>query len=77
MKYKNEILEVLEMMGIYIDDADSELNLQEYIMDSLQFITFIVNLEEKLEFTFPDEYLIYESIGNINILNDIIEQVKK
>ena len=77
MKYKNEILEVLEMMGIYIDDADSELNLQEYIIDSLQFITFIVNLEEKLEFTFPDEYLIYESIGNINILNDIIEQVKK
>lgn len=77
MKYRDDILEVLENMGIYIDQDEELIDLQAYIVDSIQFITFIVNLEEKLEFTFPDEYLLYESIASIDLLCEIIEQAKK
>lgn len=77
MKYRTEIIEILESMGIYVNQEEVSINLQEYIVDSIEFITFIVNLEEKLNFTFPDEYLIYESIATIDLLCEIIEKAKQ
>ena len=76
MKYREVVIEILENMGIYVDQEEESINLHEYIVDSIQFITFIVNLEERLEFTFPDEYLLYDSIATIELLCDIIEQAK-
>ena len=76
MKYRGVVIEILENMGIYVDQEEESINLHEYIVDSIQFITFIVNLEERLEFTFPDEYLLYDSIATIELLCDIIEQAK-
>lgn len=76
MEYKKVVVEVLESMGIYIDPEEESISLHEYIVDSIQFITFIVNLEEKLEFTFPDEYLLYDSIATIDLLCEIIDQAK-
>ena len=77
MKYRTEIIEVLESMGIYVNQEEVPINLQEYIVDSIEFITFIVNLEEKLNFTLPDEYLVYESIATIDLLCEIIEKAKQ
>lgn len=74
--YRKAIIEVLENMGICLDYEDESICLHDYIIDSIQFISFIVNLEEKLEFVFPDEYLLYDSIATIDILCEIIDQAK-
>ena len=77
MKYKDMVIEVLDSMGIFIDPEEAPINLQEYIVDSIQFVSFIVNLEEKLNFTFPDEYLLYDTIATLDLLCEIIEHAKK
>ena len=74
MKYREQICEVLEDMGIYIsDDEVEDFSLQTYILDSIQFISLIVNLEDKIGFAFPDELLQYDSIGSVSNLSQIIE----
>lgn len=77
MNYRDKVIEVLEEMGILIDEEDDTVALQDYIVDSVQFISLIVNLEEKLDFVFPDEYLVYESISTLETLCNIIEQSKE
>lgn len=71
------IIEVLESMGIQIDAASDEIPLQEYIVDSIQFITFVVNIEEKFNIVFPDEYLLYDSISTMEILCEIIKNAQE
>ena len=77
MNYRDKVIEVLEEMGILIDEEDDTVALQDYIVDSVKFISLIVNLEEKLDFVFPDEYLVYESISTLETLCNIIEQSKE
>lgn len=72
MNYKDVIISVLDEMGIFIDVTE-EVCLNDYIADSIQFIQFIVALEEALGFEFPDEYLNYESMESMEKLLAIIE----
>lgn len=71
------VIEVLESMGIQIDANSDEIPLQEYIVDSIQFITFVVNIEEKFNIVFPDEYLLYDSISTMDILCEIIKNAQE
>ena len=77
MNYKNEVLDVLEDIGIYIEDTGETILLQDYIIDSIQFITLIVKIEEKLDFVFPDEYLLYDSISTLEMFCNIIDNAKQ
>lgn len=75
MKYREQIVQVLEEMGILVEKDEMDVNLQEFIVDSIQFITFIVNVEEKLNLTFPDEYLNYDSIETLAKFCDILQNI--
>ena len=51
------ITNVLDEMGLVVIEANLEdYNLQDYIIDSLQYIDFIVRIEEKLEVQLPDDF---------------------
>lgn len=67
-KVKEVIWGIFDEFGIYLDasDADADIDLREYIVDSLQFIYFIVELEEQLNISIPDELLTYDNISSIN-----------
>lgn len=67
-KVKEVILGIFDEFGIYLDasDAEADIDLREYIVDSLQFIYFIVELEERLNISIPDEFLTYDSVSSIN-----------
>ena len=69
------IVDSLEKVGICIDvnyDAlesdDYDINLQEYVTDSITFITFVLSLEENLGIELPDDMLFYERISSIKAL---------
>ena len=76
MDTKEKILFVLEEMGINLENADDVTPLQKYIVDSIQFITFIISLEEKFSFVFPDEFLSYDSISTLGALCQIIDDAQ-
>lgn len=78
MNIKGNVLSILEQNGIYIkQDADVDIDLRDYIADSFQFITFIVELEEQIGIEFPDEFLTIEKLSSLNGFANIIEAVMK
>ena len=55
------IVNTLEEMGLIVLDAEEDdFSLQDYIIDSMQFIDFIVRIEDKLNVQLPDDFLDYE-----------------
>lgn len=65
---KNYIFDIFDKSGIYIDSSEMEqdLDLREYLVDSIQYVYFIVELEERLGLELPDEVLIYDNLASIN-----------
>lgn len=77
---REEILSCFSNLGIIIDDAETNFTLAEYLVDSVAFISFLVELEQKFDIEISDEYLIQGRIENfediVNIVEDLIS-VKK
>jgi acyl carrier protein len=68
MNIREKILSVLEENGIFFDwkSEDRDSDMREYITDSLQFMSFIVELEKELDIEFPDEALVYDNLASLN-----------
>lgn len=61
----NIVLKVLEeKMGIVVLDNQNDFTLSDYITDSMNFILFIVSLEETLGVELPDDFLDNEIMGS-------------
>ena len=77
MDVREKLLNILEDSGIFIDrdniQSENDIDLREYITDSIQFISFIVEIEKELNMEFPDEYLLYDKIASLNGFSAIIE----
>lgn len=65
---KKYIFDILEESGIYFDsgEVEEDVDLREYLVDSLQYIYLIVELEERLGVELPDEVIIYDNFISIN-----------
>ena len=63
---KEKIISALEESGVLIDGSIEEANINQYFDDSIQFMTFLVNLENIFEIEFPNELLVFENFDNIN-----------
>lgn len=68
MNIKKSILEVLEQVGIYIDNENQALD-----FDSLQYITLIVELEERFQISIEDEYLYQAEVISLNSINNMVD----
>ena len=67
------ILESLEELGIYVDETEEDIDINEYGIDSFIYISFIVSLEEKMEISFPDELLLFDKFSSINGFANIVK----
>lgn len=79
---KNEIIDLiykaLENIGIMHDEMfNEETDLNEWIVDSIMFISFIVELENIFEIQLPDPLLQHETISSVRGLADIIMELKE
>ena len=74
---KKCIFEILDENGIYIDfdEMEKDLDLRDYLLDSLQYIYFVVELENKLGIELPDEILIYDFLSSINGFVNMVQDV--
>lgn len=70
---KELIYNILIAMGIYIEKTNKDVDLTEYITDSLDYISFFVELEEALDIELPDDLFLMDTIKSINALSQKIE----
>lgn len=72
MNIKTEIERIFEENGINITDPDSLDNI-----DSIQYVTIIVEIEQFFNITLPDYFLVNNALADfqklINIVTDIYE----
>jgi len=67
-----QILEVFHANGVMLTEADYSLPLE---IDSVQFISILVGIEEKFGIEIPEQYMNREE--NLNTFNDFVEMVQK
>ena len=67
------IIEILYEEGLAIEYNDKDLDLRDYIADSIQFISFIVAVENKFNIEVPDECLKYDSISSVYSFAEMIK----
>ena len=63
------LLSILAEMGIYIvsyDYEENDIDLTEYISNSIDFITFFIEIEDAFKIDLPDELLGFENIRSLN-----------
>lgn len=77
-KIKNDVIEVLNELGIETEDiGENDVDLTEFIVESIMFISFIVELEDKLGIEIPEELLNINSIKSLNTFSTILEELLK
>lgn len=72
-----EILNLLREEGLYIEYTGDDLDLRDYLVYSVQYIGFIVDIEKKFNIEIPDEYLLYDSIASLHSFAKLIESCKE
>ena len=77
-KINNDVIEVLNELGIETEDiGENDVDLTEFIVESIMFISFIVELEDKLGIEIPEELLDINSIKSLNTFSTILEELLK
>lgn len=74
---KNLIIEVLEEVGVFVENDNSDFSLEEYIENSVQFISFLATLEERLGIIFPIEQINLDNLKSVNAFSLIVEELKE
>jgi acyl carrier protein len=77
MNTHEKIIDVLEANGIFFDRENNkdDCDMREYITDSLQFMNFIVELENELGIEFPDEVLAYDNLASFNGFTALVQSI--
>ena len=67
---KNKVYDVLASVGVFIEEeiVEADHDLSDYFDDSLQFITFIVGLEQAFDIELPDDMIVLEAVSSLNNL---------
>ena len=75
---KDGVIKALEETFIFIspDEFDS-VDLTNYIDDSMQFMTFIVNLEDVFSIELPPDLLLFENFIHTKDICAIVSELKK
>ncbi len=77
MDVRKLILDFFEENGVYIGEVNEndDIDLHDYIADSMQYVYFIVELEKKLGIELPDEVLLYDNLTSLNGFSNFIEKL--
>lgn len=72
------VTKCLENIGVIIETTNleiSDVNIIEYNIDSLDFISFLVDLEERLDIIIPEEILRYDILQSLNGFVNLIVKI--
>ena len=71
---KNDIVLILSDMGILLPEIE-DVNLKDYIADSLQFISFIAEIENRFNIEIPDSMLTVDVLSSLNGLVSLLDEL--
>lgn len=72
--HDKEIIKCMHNLGIIVDDENDNFMLENYIEDSIAYISFIVELEQTFNIEIPDEYLV---AGAMTTLADVCNMISE
>ena len=81
---KNEIKsKLIDMLAMLFPDSGVDKDILEYTdlmddlgMDSITFISIVVEIEDVFEITVPDDLLLMENFRNVDSIIQIVEDAK-
>lgn len=77
LRYEKKIREIIASTlktNIDIDDYDANSDLRNIGMDSISFVSIVVEIENEFGIEFPNDKLIISESGTIFALNRILER---
>ena len=65
---RSQLLNIFAQTGVIVDDSamEQDIDLRDYIEDSIQFISAVVEIENQLEIELPDELLTYDCLASFH-----------
>ncbi len=72
---KMQIRKILCEMGIYINDINIDYDLNDYLLESIQFISFIAQVEQELNIELPDDMLIVDAVKSLDAFSERISDL--
>lgn len=75
--FKEEILNILHDIGIYVEQVEMDYRIGELLEDSLSFISFFIEVESKYDIEFPEKFFT-EQIYKLKLIDfqKIVEALK-
>lgn len=75
MHIRKRVINCLNTVGILIDPTSDDVNLNDYDVDSISFISFIVEIEKEFDIEIPDGYLYVDVLQSLNGFINLVEQL--
>jgi len=72
---RDRIVGCMKNIGLTVESDEPDFDVNEYIKDSITFITFIVELETEFDIEIPDEYLMPARLNTISNITKIFEKL--
>ncbi len=65
---RKRIIEALNDVGVILMNDEDDVDISELITDSLQWISFIISLEDRMGVEWPDELVLIDNFTSLNAL---------
>lgn len=75
MDIKEKLIECLESIGVFVENTNEDVCINDYNVDSLMMISLILKIEETFSVDIPDECLTFETLSSLNGLTILIESL--
>lgn len=71
IEVRKTLISIFEELGIIIEEEE-DFDIQEYIVDSLVYMSFIVNMEQRFGIEIPDDFLLISKMNSFNAYCEIL-----
>lgn len=63
---QSQLLDIFAQTGIIVDHSalEHDIDLRDYVEDSIQFISAVVEIENQLDIELPEELLSFDSLSS-------------
>lgn len=74
---EQKLVNCLENVSIYIDVDDNvdDIDLENYIESSIQFISLVIEIEKEFSIEIPDEMLDINTFKTIDMICDLLNEI--
>jgi hypothetical protein len=70
---KEKTIECMNNIGVFIFEDDKNFKIDDYIVDSVMFVSLIMEFEHMFDIDIPDEYLMADQLQTLEDICTMIE----